>query len=144
VVVVVVWLALARIPPLPHNPFASFEHLFPGQPWTLALEKQASCTETSYPAADVLQLCVFYPQTGPFYRLNVTVLDGKIFQVSFLPRKNALVLGDILFWWSQSEVAWVHETLLLDLPNQHLRVVTQSPYERITHFTPVRHIYFTR
>ncbi len=144
VILVMVWLALARTSALPQNPFASYEPLSPGQPWSSALAKQFSCVETWYPSvADVPQLCVSHPQTGPFSQVNVIILDGIIFQLNLVVRENSLVLGDILLWWGQSELEWGHERLLLDLPDQRLRAVGQSLGGRITHFTPVTIVYFT-
>ncbi len=144
VILVMVWLALARTPALPQNPFASYEDVFPGQPWSINLANHFSCVETPIPSvADVHQLCVFHPQTGPFSQVNLIILDGIIFQLNLDVRENSLVLGDILLWWGQSELEWGHERLLLDLPDRRLRAVGQPLDGRITHFTPVRFVYLT-
>lgn len=101
--------------PLPPDPFSAYADVFPGQPRSAATAFGFSCPASYFnpdTARFPVETCVFWPATGPFSQIRVTIWDGIIRRLDFAVRENSLTLGDSLFLWGTPEVLrngdWVH------------------------------------
>ena len=141
VILVIVWLALVRSPVLPQNPFTSFDAIFLGQPWRMALARDFLCLDIVITSsAGVSQECLYQPETGPFSQMRVIVLDGIIAQLSFVTREDAVRVGDLAQLWGRPNRKWIH---IYDWPEHRVTVFAPSDNGRFEYFLRVYYITFT-
>jgi hypothetical protein len=88
--------------PIPPDPFAAYADVFPGQPRSAVTAFGFSCPE-SYFNPDAVPLpvetCVFWPTTGPFSQVVVSLSQDVIHHLKFVMRGNTLRLGDLNAMW---------------------------------------------
>jgi hypothetical protein len=88
--------------PLPPDPFEAYADLFPGQPRSAAVASGFSCPASFFNPGAVplpIETCVFWPVTGPFSQIIVSVSQDEIRQLRFILRGTALKMPDLIAWW---------------------------------------------
>src|SRR5262245_52197629 len=140
---------LARIgivtPETLDDPFHAYADIFPGQPRSAALVREFLCRETPHPSpADVVEECVYASPTGSFSQIRVVVWDSMIVRLDFSVRANMLRVGELLIWWGSDELECDDGAGILRWPERKQVATGYFPNGRLTYFSSVSQVSFTR
>ena len=112
-VVLIVWMgftivslgaqALGHNAEPPTNPFATFAHVFPGQPGSAIQGYGLLCSRGLYNYLPN-EHCTVNPTEGTFSQVGVVISDGVIDEISFRMRDNTFRLGDLMLLLGKPEV----------------------------------------
>jgi hypothetical protein len=123
------------------DPFLAYADVFPGQPGSAAIARDFVCNQVTLPSsADVSEVCIYYPLTGPFSQVNVMVWDGLIVGTNFSIRERTMTMGDLILWWGDAELSSAGEWGMLRWGEQCRIATGHFPNGRYTHFSPVSHV----
>lgn len=142
VILVIIWLALARTPALPQNPLAAYADVLPGQPFSNIIGHGWFCA--ILPGTYIP--CQFRLMTGAFSLIHLYIVsDGNIDGVSFTVRAHALAVGDLILWWGRPTIEMNGRYATLTWPDRGVTALTAlSPTRRFHYLLPVVYIALTR
>ncbi|MBX3065473.1 MAG: hypothetical protein KF726_21030 [Anaerolineae bacterium] len=95
------------------NPFSIYADIFPGQSTSSISAWGFLCdtTDASSYSISLEKECRFSPTTGIFSRVDVTISDDTINQISFIVRENILRMGDFAQLSETTDFRVLHSAL---------------------------------
>jgi hypothetical protein len=129
------------------NPFATYADIFPGQPAT-AIEARAFSCPSNYndykPPTGLY--CSFTPIDSIFSSVVVVIDGGKIQQLNFVMRRNALTVGDLELILQTPATHRLTHTVYFAFPQQKSFALAQTSQDtaQFSVFLPVWRISFTQ
>ncbi len=134
--------ALTRYMPASSNFFSAYTQVFPGQARSAVLAHGFSCAIGTYPVLPD-ESCTLNPAGGIFLQIQAVVSHGKIRQITFIPRKDMLRLGDLVALWGRPEIHDYGASTVLQWPTAGV-VASQIPrIGRLSLFSPLWNVTIT-
>jgi hypothetical protein len=136
---------LAQSTPAPPNPFLAYANVFPGQPASTVEARAFSCQQDydhfSHPE-DVH--CTLFPTSDVFSCVEAKISKNTIYQLTFTMRDNTLRVGDLAVFLKMPTRYTDYGTAYFFSPGSIVIAKTADYAKRVSPFSPIWSISFTR
>lgn len=124
----------------PHDPFAPYAGILPGQPLTAVLERGFTCQYRVIP--DVDESCVLVLERGVFSKVEVSIAvnTSRVRRVVFAPHE--LTLGNLELLWDKPEVISYGHNANLRWRTLGIIAIVRAYRGHFSHWLPVEYVVF--
>lgn len=127
----------------PADPFAAYADLLLAEPPHDFVQRGFECQAGTAPtfAWD----CMAKPADRKFSEIgiNITYHDGHQRLLTFRPRQNTVLIGDLMLVWGKAEIRVERDYTYFNWPDAHARAIITTLGRRYSHFQSVSYVAMT-